>query len=54
MDDSNNFTQYLKELQLQIMMEPDKKYRLILKALKQTKFRAGKRKIKKLLNGYKD
>ena len=44
----------LEELQSQVMMEPNKKYRLILKALKQAKCQRDKRRIKKLLNNYQD
>ena len=54
MNHTKDFSQQLKELQSQILLEPDKKYRLILKALKQTNSQRDKQEIKKLLNNYQD
>ena len=54
MNHTKDFSQQLKELQSQILLEPDKKYRLILKALKQANSQRDKQEIKKLLNNYQD
>jgi hypothetical protein len=48
MDSIKDYDRFFERLQLRILLEPDKKYRLLLEAIRQTDCPYLKQKIKKL------